>query len=44
VVFCELNGHEPDLTDDDAFDLVMEVASTAMELGDIVVRLRLREL
>ena len=44
VVFCELNGHEPDLTDDDAFDLVMEVASTAMELSDIVVRLRLREL
>lgn len=42
VVFCELNGHEPDLTDDEAFDLVVAVASTQIELSDISVWLRLK--
>jgi len=42
VVFADLNGHAPALTDDETFDLVMEVAEGKLEVGDIVDRLRLR--
>ena len=42
VVFTDLNGQAPDLTDDDAFDLVMDVAQGLDDLDQIVVRLRLR--
>jgi death-on-curing protein len=41
VVFCDINGHEPDLTDDGAFRLVWEVASTDMEVAGIAERLQL---
>ena len=42
VVFCDLNGTEPDLAEDQAFDLVWEVAGTQMDLSEIAERLRLR--
>ncbi len=41
VVFADLNGFAPDLSDAEAFDLVWDVASTRMELDHIVERLRL---
>jgi death-on-curing protein len=31
VVFCDLNGFAPDLTDDDAYQLVWDIASSAQE-------------
>ena len=31
VVFCDLNGCTPDLKDDDAFQLVRDIASSAVE-------------
>ena len=40
VVFLDLNSHEPDLTDDEAFGLVMDVAGGAPEVGAIADRLR----
>lgn len=42
VVFCDLNGVEPALTNDEAYDLVIAVASTQMELSEIAERLQLR--
>jgi len=42
VVFCDLNGVEPVLTNDEAYDLVIAVASTQMELSEIAERLQLR--
>jgi len=42
VVFCDLNGVESALTNDEAYDLVVTVAGTQMELSDIVERLQLR--
>jgi death-on-curing protein len=41
VVFCDLNGVAPRLSDDEAFQLVWDVASTQMELVEIAGRLRL---
>jgi death-on-curing protein len=41
VVFCDLNGVAPSLSDDEAFQLVWNVASTQMELDEIAGRLRL---
>jgi death-on-curing protein len=41
VVFCDLNGFAPHLTDDDAFQLVWDVASSEMDIGSIAERLRL---
>jgi len=41
VVFCDLNGVRPGLTNDQAYDLVIAVASTQMELSEIAERLLL---
>lgn len=40
VVFLDLNAQEPDLSDDEAFDLVVDVARGAVDVGDIARRLR----
>ena len=42
VVFLDLNGSRPDVTDDQAFSLVMDVASNDLALENIAERLRLR--
>jgi hypothetical protein len=41
VVFGDLNGFTPDLTDDEAFHLVWDIASSSMELARIAERLHL---
>ena len=40
TVFLDLNGCGPDLSDDEAFDLVWEVAGTSLEVEVIARRLR----
>ncbi len=40
VVFLDLNGHVPDLGDDAAFTLVVDVAAGAVDVEDIAARLR----
>ena len=42
AVLLDLNGHRIACTDDEAFDLVWEVASSQVELADIASRLKLR--
>jgi death-on-curing protein len=42
VVFLDLNGEEPVLTDDAAFALVMEVSQGLLDVAEIVDRLDLR--
>lgn len=42
AVFLDLNGSRPDVTDDQAFSLVMDVASSELALENIAERLRLR--
>jgi death on curing protein len=42
VVFLDLNACEPKLTDDEAFQLVMDVAAGSVELEEIAERLRVR--
>ena len=44
VVFLDVNGHEPALDDDAAFELVMDVASGLDELQPIATRLVTRPL
>jgi death-on-curing protein len=39
VVFLDLNGHAPDLDDDAAFQLVMDVAAGTAEVAEIADRL-----
>lgn len=41
VVFCDLNDYASNLTDDEAFDLVREIASSHMEVATITNRLRI---
>ena len=41
VVFLDLNDQAPDLDDDAAFDLVMEVAQGSVEVEEISARLRI---
>jgi death-on-curing protein len=41
VVFCDVNGFSVDLSDDNAFQLVWDVASTAIDVRQIAERLRL---
>jgi death-on-curing protein len=41
VVFCDLNGMTPQISDDDAFRLVWDIASSEMDLEEIAKRLRL---
>jgi death-on-curing protein len=40
VVFLDINGSAPGLDDDEAFDLVWEIASTSIDLEGIAPRLR----
>lgn len=40
VVFLDINEHRPDVDDDQAFDLVMDVASGTADLEQIAARLR----
>lgn len=42
VVFCDLNGTAPELSDDEAFQLVWDVASSDVDLPRIARRLRCR--
>lgn len=39
AVFLDLNGRAPQLTDDEAFDLVMSVAAGALDVDGIAARL-----
>lgn len=39
VVFLDLNGHAPDLTHDEAFDLVMAAAAGTVDVEGIAARL-----
>jgi death-on-curing protein len=41
VVFLDLNGEAPELSDDEAFVLVWDIASRPMEVADIAHRLNL---
>jgi death-on-curing protein len=41
VVFCDLNGAAPQLTDSEAFQLVSDIASSDMVVGVIAQRLQL---
>ena len=41
VVFCDLNGLETDLNDEEAFQLVWDIASTELDLTEIADRLHL---
>lgn len=43
VVFLDLNGLYPDLSDTDAFELVWEIASTSLDVHAIAVRLQTME-
>jgi len=43
TVFFDLNGLAPDLSDDEAFDLVWEIASTSLDVEMIATRLRASE-
>ncbi|MDT7551252.1 MAG: death on curing protein [Actinomycetota bacterium] len=42
VVFLDLNGSRPDVDDDAAFQLVMEVAAGSMDATEIAARLLVR--
>ena len=44
VVFCDLNGRGPQLTDDEAFQLVYDVANSPLDVEVIAGRLRLEEI
>jgi death-on-curing protein len=41
VVFCDLNSRAPQLSDDEAFQLVWDIASSDLELTVIAERLKL---
>jgi death-on-curing protein len=41
VVFCDLNGLKPELSDQEAFELVWDVASNQIEVAEIAERMRL---
>jgi death on curing protein len=42
VVFCDLNGYTPELSDDDAFQIVWDIASDSLDVAVIAHRLQLR--
>ncbi len=44
VVFCDLNGKAPQLTDDEAFQLVYDVARSRLDVEVIAGRLCLEEI
>jgi death-on-curing protein len=41
MVFCDLNDLAPQLTNDEAFELVWEITSSQMDVASIAERLRL---
>ncbi|MHB8190453.1 MAG: type II toxin-antitoxin system death-on-curing family toxin [Ferrimicrobium sp.] len=41
VVFCDLNGLAPQITDDEAFQLVYDIASSQLDVSVIAERLHL---
>jgi death-on-curing protein len=44
VVFLDINGHDVDLSDEEAFEVTMDVASGALcEVPEIAVRLKVRQ-
>jgi len=43
TVFLDLNGLAPDLSEDEAFDLVWEIASTSVDVEAIATKLRVSE-
>ena len=43
TVFLDLNGLAPDLSNDEAFDLVWETASTSLDVEAIASKLRVSE-
>jgi death-on-curing protein len=43
VIFLDLNGLSPDLSDGEAFDLVWEIAGSSIDVDAIAVRLRTNE-
>ena len=43
VVFLDLNGHRPGLSDDAAFELVMDVAKGVADVAQIAERLQLTQ-
>lgn len=43
VVFLDLNSRAPDVTHDAAFDLVMDVATGALDVEEIAERLRVTD-
>lgn len=44
VVFCDLNGCSPKISDDEAFQLVWDIASSQQnDVGSIAARLRLEK-
>jgi death-on-curing protein len=43
VVFLDLNGLSPDLSDGEAFDLVWEIAGTSPDVDAIAIRLKTAE-
>ena len=43
VVFLDLNGLAPHLADEEAFDLVWDIASTSLDVDAIAVRLQTGE-
>lgn len=43
VVFLDLNSRVPDVTHDDAFNLVMDVATGGLEVEEIAERLRITD-
>jgi death-on-curing protein len=42
VVFLDLSGHQPELTDDEAFDLVWQLAGGAVDVEEIARQLAVR--
>ena len=42
LVLLDLNGHETGLADDDAFELVMDLAAGALDVEEIARRLQVR--
>lgn len=43
TVFLDLNGLAPDVDDDQAFDLVMAVSQGDIDVPEIAIRLRIRD-
>ena len=43
TVFLDLNGLAPELSDDEAFELVWEIASTSLDVGAIASKLGVSE-